>query len=451
MSDLLTSAAETALGGRENNIPAPDAAAGASPRAEAPAVKKRIDHHIWGIYLVLVMVAILELFSASIQEVPSDNVFYPILRHSRFLGAGLLIMLGLQYVPYKKIFAAIPFYVVGSIALMVYVRFAGAEETSINGAARALKVMGVTILPAEFMKLGIALGMAYILDQTRIRGKHDITWTGWWMAMALLLVSDGLLFTQGLSNTIIVTCVGFSMMLVGGMGWKKFLLAVAVVGALGGGGYYYKTHAPEDVKITERQELINRLNHAEADSTAGAGRGKVWNARLENHWRADKHLEPFSLDHQQEQLSYIAQARGHFIGVGVGKSRENARLPLAYSDYVYAIIVEEWGLFGGLLLLSVYMWLLGRSATLSLKFRDKLPGILTMGCAFVIVFQALYHMAIVTGVFPVSGQPLPLISKGGISVITTSMAFGIMLSCARHALHTKDVQRQSAPESAPAE
>lgn len=451
MSDLLTSAAETALGGRENNIPAPDAANGASPRAEAPAVKKRIDHHIWGIYLVLVMVAILELFSASIQEVPSHNVFYPILRHSRFLGFGLLIMLGLQYVPYKKIFAAIPFYVVGSIAMMVYVRFAGAEETSINGAARALKVMGVTILPAEFMKLGIALGMAYILDQTRIRGKHDITWTGWWMAMALLLVSDGLLFTQGLSNTIIVTCVGFSMMLVGGMGWKKFLIAVAVVGALGGAGYYYKTHADEDVKITERQELINRLNHAEADSVNGSGRGRVWNARLENHWRGGKHLEPFSLDHQQEQLSYIAQARGHIIGVGVGKSRENARLPLAYSDYVYAIIVEEWGLLGGLLLLSVYMWLLGRSATLSLKFRDNLPGILTMGCAFVIVFQALYHMAIVTGVFPVSGQPLPLISKGGISVITTSMAFGIMLSCARHAVHTKDVQRQQAPETAPAE
>ena len=137
-------------------------------------------------------------------------------------------------------------------------------------------------------------------------------------------------------------------------------------------------------------------------------------------------------------MSFIAQAHGGLFGVGVGNSRENARLPLAFSDYIYAIIIEELGLFVGLLLLLSYLWLLGRAAHLTMNFRQTLPGIMVIGCAFVIVLQALYHMAIVSGVAPVSGQPLPLISKGGTGVIATSIAFGIMLSISRHAARYND-------------
>ncbi len=163
------------------------------------------------------------------------------------------------------------------------------------------------------------------------------------------------------------------------------------------------------------------------------------------------------MKHQQEQLSYIAQAHGGLWGVGIGQSRENARLPLAFSDYIFAIIIEELGLFVGLIILTCYMWILGRSAKLTTRFKQTMPGMLVMGCAFVIVFQALYHMAIVSGVFPVSGQPLPLISKGGISVWATSLAFGVMLSAARHAVRITDTkadqrkETESLPEDARAE
>lgn len=197
-----------------------------------------------------------------------------------------------------------------------------------------------------------------------------------------------------------------------------------------------------------------RLNHAYEDSIAGEGRGKVWNKRVDDFYRPNKHLEQFSLEHQQEQLSYIAQAHGGIFGVGPGKSREAARLPLAYSDYVFAIIIEELGLIGGLFILLIYVWIMGRSAKLTLQFKHTMPGVLVMGCAFVIVFQALYHMAIVSGVIPVSGQPLPLISKGGISVIATSLTFGVMLSVARHAVHITDskqaqrIEHDLLPESA---
>lgn len=227
-------------------------------------------------------------------------------------------------------------------------------------------------------------------------------------------------------------------MLVGGMGWKKFGIALAITIVVGGCAIGAKTVMSSDKKLTPEQEMVYTLNKERPEEIGGHGRGSTWMARVKRHFRSDKHLDKFDIDNQQEQLSYIAQAHGGLTGVGIGRSRENARLPLAFSDYIYAIIIEEMGLFVGLGILICYLWILGRSAKLTMRFKQTLPGVLVMGCAFTIVFQALFHMAIVSGVFPVSGQPLPLISKGGISVLATSLAFGVMLSCARHAARTTD-------------
>lgn len=129
----------------------------------------------------------------------------------------------------------------------------------------------------------------------------------------------------------------------------------------------------------------------------------------------------------------MAQAHGGVYGVGFGNSREASRLPLAFSDYIYAIVVEELGLVGGVLVLVLYLWLLGRAAGIASRCNITYPALIVMGMAVMIAFQALFHMGIVTGVFPVSGQPLPLISKGGTSIIITCIAFGIMLSVSRTA------------------
>jgi cell division protein FtsW len=131
--------------------------------------------------------------------------------------------------------------------------------------------------------------------------------------------------------------------------------------------------------------------------------------------------------------SYMAQANGSWHGVLPGNSRETARLPLAFSDYIFAIIVEDWGFIGGFALLMLYLCLLGRAGAIAAKCSRAFPALLVMGMAVMTVLQALFHMAIVTGVFPVSGQPLPLISKGGSSILVTSIAFGIMLSVSRFA------------------
>ncbi|MDE6176158.1 MAG: FtsW/RodA/SpoVE family cell cycle protein, partial [Paramuribaculum sp.] len=149
---------------------------------------------------------------------------------------------------------------------------------------------------------------------------------------------------------------------------------------------------------------------------------------------------------------YMAQANGGFWGVLPGNSRETQRLPLAVSDYIYAVIVEEWGLIGGIGVLILYLWLLGRASSIASRCNQRFAALLVIGMAVMIVLQALFHMAIVTGVFPVSGQPLPLISKGGTSILVNSMAFGVMLSVSRYGIHTGRKQderdeRESLPES----
>lgn len=121
-----------------------------------------------------------------------------------------------------------------------------------------------------------------------------------------------------------------------------------------------------------------------------------------------------------------------------GNSRETARLPLAFSDYIFAIVVEDWGFVGGMFLLGLYLMLLARAGAIASRCSRAFPTLLVMGMAVLIVLQALFHMAIVTGVFPVSGQPLPLISKGGSSIIATSIAFGIMLSVSRYAVQSNN-------------
>ena len=141
---------------------------------------------------------------------------------------------------------------------------------------------------------------------------------------------------------------------------------------------------------------------------------------------------------RQEMLAKMSQANGGVFGKGPGNSRESARLPLAFSDYIYSIIVEDTGLFGGLFLLILYLMLLARAGRITFKLKRALPAFLIMGCAVLIVFQALVHMAIVTGLGPVSGQPLPFISKGGTSVLVMSAAIGIMLSVSRFAVTKND-------------
>ncbi len=396
--------------------------------------KLRTDPHIWGIYIFLFIVSVIELFSASSQEIEVDDIYGPIIRHGRFLLIGLVCMLFIQRFHYKYVYKLTPAFVVCSIGAMILVLVAG---VNINGARRAIQFGSIMILPAEFLKLAAALGLAYILSRHQMPGRRDVTWRGVCLSAALTLICAGLLFSHGLTNTLLILSISISMMLIGGVSMRKLGIVFCVYFILGSAAMGIKLAQNKDAAPTPEAIEIAKLNHEEPGEVAG-NRSATWKARIERHFRLNKAGDKIDDTNKQEQLSYIAQAHGGIFGVGPGNSRENARLPLAFSDYIYAIVIEELGLVTGIFILLCYLWLLARAGIIATKCKQTFPCLIVIGCAIYIVYQALFHMAIVTGVFPVSGQPLPLISKGGTSVIVTSIALGIMLSTSRHAAFKGD-------------
>ena len=403
------------------------------------------DLYIWGTFCCLLVVSIIELFSASSQEVHVGDIYGPILRHGRFLLIGVLIMLGIERVHFRLLYYAIPVYVLASFVMMFYVLVAG---VNVNGVRRAFMLGSIMVLPAEFLKLAVALGIAWVLSRTQIKinGKRDVSWLGVILSSVLVLGGSLLLFNQGLTNTLLLMSIAISMMIIGGISWRKIGITFGIYLILGLCAMGIKHAASSDVPPTRQDTLLAQINQEPIRSTADKGnRMHTWKARVQRHFRLNKSGDDIDDENKQEQLSFIAQARGGLTGVGLGNSRETSRLPLAFSDYIYAIIVEELGAIIAILVLCLYLFLLGRAGRLAQVFNVTFATFLVTGCALVICLQALFHIAIVVGFFPVSGQPLPLISKGGTSIVATCLALGVMLSCSRWAARrtdSADIQRQ---------
>lgn len=387
-------------------------------KAQALAMrpKPRRDRYIWGIYLFLVAISIVEVFSASSREITAGNILGPLLKHVVLLFGGFILMVVLQRVHYKRFYDWAWVIVVLCILAAVYTMFFGQR---LNSAVRSFSFFGLfSVQPSELLKFSAALIIPRLLCKYRLeyrRGheEEDLKYNQRliYMVGGVVLVFSGLMINQGLTNAILLVLIALSAMLVGGVRWKAFFFITAVCAFLAlGYGCYKMINAGQENDRTEMR--IKRIT---------------------DFLRDDKYLDKITDDNCQEQYSFIAQANGGILGVGPGNSRETARLPLAFSDYIYAIIIEDIGLLGGLFVLALYLCLLARAGRIAMKCKKAFPAMLVIGMAVFITFQALMHMAIVTGAAPVSGQPLPLISKGGSSVIVTSIALGVMLSVSRFA------------------
>ncbi|MDE5811489.1 MAG: FtsW/RodA/SpoVE family cell cycle protein [Muribaculaceae bacterium] len=392
-----------------------------------PRVKA--DKYILALYLALCVISIIELYSASSREVQGGHIFAPIIRHCMMLAMGVCVCLGVSRLSLGTIRKlAIPFSIV-SVGMGVYVlMFARA----INGALRSFSLFGIQIQPAEFLKLSAVLTIAYFTAKNQEKGGGVTDKGVIWSAVAVVVFS-GLLFSQGLTNTLLLMAISCSMMLIAGVQWRKFLMVVVIYGLLGGCGVAYKSMSDKGATTVE-DIVYNQDGDNEARSI---NRIVTWRSRMARFFESDKYNQPITSDNRQEMYSFMAQANGGVFGVFPGNSRETARLPLAFSDYIYSIIIEDLGLVGGFVVLIIYLSLLGRAGALAWRCDRVFPALLMLGIAVMITFQALFHMAIVTGVFPVSGQPLPMISKGGTSILVTSLGFGIMLAVSRYVARTQ--------------
>ncbi len=415
----------------EINTPqGPDAEIAAPARPAAAQAVAPPDKHIWGIYIFLILISIVELYSASSREVAASSmgVLGPVFRHVMMLGAGFVIMILLQRIHYAKLMRFVNIFALLSTVMMVYVMING---DIVNGARRSFTMLGVTIQPSEFLKLSAVL-LISTYTARNMESNGGVRNEGIVYPAFMVLMFGALLFKQGMTNTILLMGISMSMMLISGIQIKKIAIVVAIYGVFAGAGLLY--HMKDDDK-DEAPAAIEQVDGATGEKV---NRSSTWMGRLSRYFDpVPLYEQKINGKNRQEMYSHMAQANGGVVGVFPGNSRETARLPLAFSDYIYAIIIEDIGLIGGLFVLILYLWLLGRAAAITFSCKHALPALIVLGLAVMIVFQALFHMAIVSGFFPVSGQPLPLISKGGTSILITSIALGLMLSVSRFAVRKK--------------
>ncbi|WP_287210744.1 FtsW/RodA/SpoVE family cell cycle protein [Muribaculum sp.] len=386
------------------------------------------DKSIWGIFIMLCLISVIELYSASSREVAAAGVYGPIMRHVFFLTLAFGIIWGLEKVHYKWFFAGAYAFAGISLIMMIYTSVAG---DVINGARRSFHLGPMSIQPSEFIKISAVFVIAKVMacsqkaKEVGVHNKAIIT------GAAVVVVFGALLYPQGLTNTGLLLAIWMAMMTIGGTEYKKLFLIVAIIGTLGYGAHKFQKWQLEKSRMEAALAIADNPGTEGIDlNRSGLREGRL--ARYNPF--AAKYKDSITADNRQEMYSYMAQANGGIIGVFPGNSRETARLPLAFSDYIFAIVLEDIGFVGGMFLLILYLWLLARAGVIARKCHRAFPALLVMGMAVMIVLQALFHMAITTGAFPVSGQPLPLISKGGTSILITAIALGAMLSVSRSAV-----------------
>ncbi|MCM1336657.1 MAG: FtsW/RodA/SpoVE family cell cycle protein [Candidatus Amulumruptor caecigallinarius] len=447
---------DTAAGGAAalpaGAIPATGKRTAAVDAELAPVAKP--DPYIWGVYIFLVLVSIVELYSASSREVVTSGmlgVFAPVVRHVGTLLLGLVCILFLQRTHYSKLIKPITIFAILAGLLMLYVMFFGEK---VNGARRSVTFF-ITIQPSEMIKLAAPLMIALILSRTQNRRNSELRTPGVWVSVIVVTIYCGLLVTQGMTNTLLLISISVAMLIIGGSRWATlgkitlFYIALGIV--LGAAAVLFVKPDEKDAKADEKaradvktlveQGKVSPVQLFLLERFGDKGRVGTWVMRSIRHSGnpdVPKYEQEIADDNAQEMYAYMAQAHGGLIGVGPGNSRETSRLPLAFSDYIYSIIIEETGLIGGMFVLGAYLLLLGRASSIASQCSRAFPALLVIGMAVTVVCQALFHMAIVVGVFPVSGQPLPLISKGGCSILMVSVAFGVMLSVSRFAVRGSD-------------
>lgn len=370
----------------------------------------RGDYMIWIIFILLMAISLISVFSATSTLAYKNTYFWePVTRHAKFLGGGFLLVLFIQYIPSRMhIFLAL--FLPIAIILLFATLIIGETE---NDASRWINLMGFRFQPSEIAKVSCIAFVAFIMSRAKKMGYNKaFIWSVLATSLTCLLI-----FSENLSTAILLFFVCFLIMFIGCMPMKK-LAQLLLAGILLG------------VMLLAALFLL-------PDSTLNkVTRAKTWKNRLIDFTEVKKdgdQLDTYVITDDNYQYSHakIAVAQGGVFGKMAGNSTQRDFLPQAYSDFIYAIIIEEWGLVGGLVVLFLYVFLLLRVGVIA-KRSDKLfPRFLVLGCGLLIVTQALFHMAIATSFFPVTGQPLPLISRGGTSTIINCIYFGIILSISR--------------------
>jgi cell division protein FtsW len=365
------------------------------------------DRVIWMVFLVLCLISIVEVFSASSMLTYRTNFLLPILKHTMFLLGGLvvvvLVLLFHRWQPnfFKFFFVMLPFV----LLLLIATQFAG---KTVNGANRYI----LGFQPSEFAKLSLIAFTAFILSRQKNKISESAAFKWIWITT---IITCALIFRDNLTTAALLYGVIVVMMFVGQVSLKRmgivFSSTLAALALLFAFILYFPDTAKE-VGLGRGVTWVNRVTHFHEQPEITKG-GKI----------PDEVFQPV--------MAKIALARGGIVGKLPGNSHLSDFLPQAYSDFIYAIIIEETGIIGGIGVLALYVILFIRAGTIANRCTKLFPKLLVMGCALMITVQALVNMAVSVGLMPVTGQPLPLVSRGGTSILVTCVYIGIILSVSR--------------------
>ena len=380
------------------------------------------DRVIWIIFLFFCLISITEVFSAaSTLTYKSGDHWGPITQHSIILMVGAVVVWLMHNIPYKW-FQVFPVFLLPiSAVLLILVMM----MERINGAARWMTFMGVQFQPSEVAKMAVIIVTAFILS----KGQDELGASP--KAFKRIMIITGviclLIAPENLSTAALLFGVVFLMMIIGRVAWKKLLI---LAGSIAGVGIIAVTF----LLVTKNSDLpfLHRFD--------------TWRARIEK-FTNDEEIPAAKFDIDKDaQIAHarIAVATSHVVGKGPGNSVQRDFLSQAFSDFIYAIIIEELGLGGGILVVFLYLCLLIRVGRIAKKCERTFPAFLIIGIALLLVSQAIFNMMVAVGLAPVTGQPLPLISKGGTSTLINCAYIGMILSVSRYTAKLEEQKEHDA-------
>ena len=358
------------------------------------------DLVIWAIYFWLCMISLIEVYSAaSSLSYTSGDFMAPLFKQAIFLGIGTVVVWVIHSIPCRFFKLGVFLYPI-SVFLLILTLIIGAKE---NDGARWLN-FGIKFQPSEIAKGALVLFVALILSFGQTEKGADKR------AMKIILFA-----------TI------FVMMFIGRVPTKQLgkIVGVCLLGV---------------ILLTT---VVTILPKEQLDESKLLHRASTWVDRVKDHTSDKETMSDtiFLRDHAQEARAKIAIASSNMIGKMPGNSEQRDHLAQAYSDFIYAIIIEEMGVLGAVFVAFLYIILLFRAGRIASMCERNFPAYLTMGLAILLVIQAMVNMLVAVGLIPITGQPLPLISRGGTSTIINSVYFGMILSVSRYARKNLDGQK----------
>ena len=404
------------------------------------------DKVIWMVFFFLCIISVIEVYSASAGLTYKGGHYWaPIVKHTGILLVGVFAMVVTLNIKCKYFKIVTPFLLLIAVVTLITVLLAG---QSTNGAQRWISIVGIQFQPSEIAKGVLVLATAQILSAMQTEHGADKNAFKYILIVSAFIIP--LIMVENLSTAMLLCMVIFMMMIIGrvpgkilgkALGVVTLLILIIFTLVMVVGKDHEKENANpnhiEQVAVVEQKKdpsMFGSVFH----------RFDTWKGRIDR-FIAGKETSPeeFDLD-KDAQIGHanIAIVSSNFIGKGPGNSVERDFLSQAFSDFIYAIIIEEMGIFGGFFVAMLYIILLFRTGRIANRCENNFPAFLAMGLALLLVTQALFNMCVAVGLAPVTGQPLPLVSKGGTSTIINCVYIGAILSVSRSAKKKADADSE---------